>query len=257
MELLGGDRRRRGVSVDAVALYLERLPPLALGRTFNAAVVGFSPHNATLPVYFIHPRDILARALPEWLRGSNTVGTPSWQQVGVLKAAGAGEGVLRTAEVRALSISALLVRLNGCRVALLKLAVESKNAQLALGYADFLWRWPQCFADVVKFNTQHVSGEQVALAVAMLEPAGYARCGEAPLVVKAAAVEVCYGAERDLRGDWDPTKRPSGALPPLPRLVGAQRALLEEMSAGALWDGGAGAPPPPGEAAACPWAAPE
>ena len=163
--------------------------------------------------------------------------------------------MLRTAEVQALSISSLLIRLNGCRVALLKLAVESKNAQLALGYADFLWRWPLCFADVVKFNTQHVSQEQAALAVAMLEPAGYRRCGEISAEMKATAVEMCYDAGRDLRGEWDPAKRPSGVPPPLPRLEAAQRALLVELSAGALWDGGAGAPPPLGEAVACPWAA--
>ena len=250
MELLGGDRRKRGVSVDAMAVYLERLPPLSLGRIFNAAVVGFSPHNATLPVFFVHPRDILAHSLPDYLRGCNSVGRPSWLQLAALKEAGAA-WALRATEVRVLSISALLVRFNGCRVALLKLDVEGLDAHLALGYADFLWRWPRCFADKLMFEVLHAATKaHVQLALALLGAAGYAPCPEG-VPDKDSDVAVYYSEARDQRSGGAAT-RPLGAPPPLPELDGAQRALLEEMAPGALWDGGAWGRTEV-EAAACPW----
>lgn len=252
LEIIGGDRRKRGVSVDAMAVYLERLPPLLLGRIFNAAVVGFAPHNATLPVFFVHPRDILAHSLPDYLRGCNSVGRPSWLQLAALKEAGAA-WALRTTEVRVVSISALLVRFNGCRVALLKLDVEGLDVHLAVGYADFLWRWPRCFADKVVFEVLHAATKaHVALALALLSAAGYAPCPEG-VPDKDSDVAVCYSAAGDRRSGGA-AARPLGAPPPLPELNSAQRALLEEIAPGALWDGGAWGRTE-AEAAVCPWTA--
>jgi hypothetical protein len=205
-------------------------------------------------VFFVLPRDILALRLPDWLRGASSVGAPSWQLAGVLDAAGAA-WALRNAHVRALSISALLVRLNGCQTALLKVSVGGLAAHVALGYADFLWRWPQCMADAVVLEKSHAKKEQLALALTMLSGAGYAACpmeARGGPRVSAGEVALCYVAARDLRRESD-AWRPLGLAPPVPTLSSEQQALLDEMVAGALWDGGTWGHP--GGAEPCPWTA--
>lgn len=47
------------VSVDAMQIYLDRLPTLSHYEKLNAAVVGYQSHPAHLDVYYVDPEDII------------------------------------------------------------------------------------------------------------------------------------------------------------------------------------------------------
>ena len=235
-----------GVSVDAMQLYLSRLPPASHSAVINAAVVGLSPHAASMPVFFIHPRDLITHNLAYWLRGCNSVGKPQMVQVEALKERGL-EHLLRTQDVPVLSIRELLERGNGCRTKLLKLDVEGRDAHLLLGFVDFLWSWPACFADTVLWETVHADAQAQQLAETLLEPLGYARCGAASTY----DASVCYAPSRDVRRErnWGSG---GGGAPPEPKLTGTKLALLRELMEGGQWTmDGAHA------AVECPWRAVE
>ena len=145
----------RGVSVDALQLYLDRLPSHAHHRKLNYAVTGSLPRPATLPVFFIHPSDITAFGLEDFLKGCNRVGEPHPLALSELARTRHAE-LLRTAHVPVLSLPELLLRAGACRLSLLKVDVEGLDAELMLSYAAFLWANPQCRADLLLFEERNL-----------------------------------------------------------------------------------------------------
>lgn len=152
---------RRGVSVDAMSLYLDRLPtlPAEVHKKLNYAVTGFAPHNDTVTVYYVTPEDIAdpANGLPDWIRGCNRVGQPHPAHEAFILAAGKAH-LLHTQPVRLVSVQELLAEVGGCRLGQLKLDVEGLDGHLLLGYADFLWQHPECRADVISFEYKPLGG---------------------------------------------------------------------------------------------------
>jgi hypothetical protein len=146
----------RGASVDAMQLYLDALPTLAAHhRKANFAVTGVVPHAATLPVFFIDPRDIAAEELPDWLKGCNKVGSAHPAALELLaswKGKDRTRDLLKTADVPVAALPELLLRAGACRLSVLRVDVEGLDAELMLAYAAFLWAHPQCRADLLLFE---------------------------------------------------------------------------------------------------------
>ena len=155
---------RRGVSVDAMAIYLDSMPtlPPAVHRKINAAITGYTPHNETVPVYYIDPADLITHGLEFYLRGCNRVGAPHPFQLRELKKKGKME-LLKVAHVRLISLQELIEETGACRVGRLKIDVEGLDATLLFAYADFLWQHPDCHANVLSFETKLIhEGQDVA-----------------------------------------------------------------------------------------------
>ena len=205
----------RGVSVDALQLYLDRLPtlPTSLNRKLNYAVTGTVPHVASLPVYFIHPDDLTKYNLPDFLRGCNRVGSPHPLAVAYLRDADMTEAaraaVLQSRDVPLIALQELLDELHACRLGLLKLDVEGLDAALLLAYVEWLWLHTACFADTLAFEQKSVNvvitpaeESAFAAAIAALGSVGYrldnARSIQEPLFTYRAADDARGWARRAL-----------------------------------------------------------
>lgn len=145
-----------GVSVDAMKIYLDRLPALPHCRKINAAVVGYEPHLSHIDVYYVDPSDIVQHGLPEWLKGCNRVGRPHETTAKVLKEKGL-ESLMQQHLVPVLSIAEILEQTNGCRIKTLKLDIEGLDPELVVAYVMFLWNYPHCYADELWFEFNELS----------------------------------------------------------------------------------------------------
>lgn len=63
----------RGLSIDPISLYIDRLPNRPGCKKINAAI---SNVEGTVNVYFIPPQMLAKHKLPNWLRGCNSIGAP-------------------------------------------------------------------------------------------------------------------------------------------------------------------------------------
>lgn len=152
-----GDKAH-GVSVDAMQIYLDRLPALPTCQKLNAAVVGYEPHPAELDVYYMDPDDIIKHNLPEWLRGCNRVGHPH-QTTAKLLAEKNLPFLMQHRRVPVVSIAELLRQTKGCHIRKLKVDVEGLDPELIMGYVRFLWQNWQCYADEIVFEFNELSSE--------------------------------------------------------------------------------------------------
>ena len=75
-------------------------------------------------------------------------------------------------------MSEVLLTHEGCRTKLLKIDTEGFDTILLIGYSDFLWTHPECWADLIQFETVHSTAAQVAGALKAMEEVGYSKCGE-------------------------------------------------------------------------------
>lgn len=63
----------RGLSIDPISIYLDRLPARPHCKKINAAI---SNREGTVNAYFIPPQTLAKHRLPNWLRGCNSIGAP-------------------------------------------------------------------------------------------------------------------------------------------------------------------------------------
>jgi len=172
-------RPRRGLSVEAMGIYLNRLPP-AQGnlQKMNAAVLGFAPHASTIPVWFIDPENLVKHMdqLPLWLRGCNSVGKPHPQALKYITESGLQE-LYEIENVTLASVGEVLIEGGACRINKFKIDVEGLEANLMVGYVDFLWRHASCHANHIQFETIHAPPDDVLAARRALATVGYSDCG--------------------------------------------------------------------------------
>jgi hypothetical protein len=74
--ILDADENTRGISVEAMDIYLDRLPDRENVRKINAAIVPSSYGKKTVEIFFVHPDTIKEHDLAPWLAGCNSVGEP-------------------------------------------------------------------------------------------------------------------------------------------------------------------------------------
>ena len=173
----------RGVSVDAMKIYLDRLPPQEEHRRYlNYAVTGVMPHSASLPVYYIDPVDIVNQGFHDFLKGCNRVGEPHPLAIETLsnwKSKDVTKEFLKMTDVPVISIPELILVAGACRVGALKIDVEGLDADLILSYVAFLWANPQCRADLVLFEERNLGrkGLPATAYTNMFKAAGAALSG--------------------------------------------------------------------------------
>jgi hypothetical protein len=198
-----GGRKQAGLSVDAISVYINRLPDVPGLERVHAAVVGWEPHNESIVTWFVTPQDLADNwektHVPPWLRGCNTVGRPNPQ---VLEELGKVNllHIYRSQHVPALSVRELLAAHQGCRTRLLKIDTEGFDTILLVGYSNFLWAHPECFADKIQFETMWSSEAMIKGAQDLLAQAGYSYCGlEEDQGGGAPDSVLCYSATKDTR----------------------------------------------------------
>jgi hypothetical protein len=149
-----------GVSVDAMKVYIDQLPEIPqAAMKLNFAVSGMLVHPETLPTYFISPEDLITYKLPEYLKGCNRVGQP--HPLAIAEAAKVKmPQLVQHKEVPVISVPELMEYAGACRISALKIDVEGLDAELILSYVDFLWRNPQCRADIVMFEERNPDGNE-------------------------------------------------------------------------------------------------
>lgn len=163
------------LSVDAMKIYLDRLPSLPGSKKVNAGVVGYSPHPPTLDVYYIPLEDIEKHNLPDWLRGCNRVGKPHESAVQFLKEANQAD-LLKHQEVPIMSVAEIFTKFGGCRTKVFKLDVEGLDPELIMGYVGYLWQHPECHADEITFEFNELSSKVAQeKSIKALELVGYRR----------------------------------------------------------------------------------
>ena len=185
-------------------LYLDRLPKHPGLTKLNAAVLGYSPHPPTIPIHFISPDNLemYFPNLPPWLRGMSSVGGPNEIVQRYIDGVRAPE-VYETLDVALMSIGEVITAGGACRTLLLKVDVEGHDPNLLVGYADFLWRNKECYADVIQFEAVNSPADLVAAAQKALITVGYSECGHAP---DGGGGEddtlLCYNRGADARFFW-------------------------------------------------------
>ena len=65
-----------GISVEAMDIYLDRLPDRTNVKKINAAIVPSLYDKKTVEIFFVHPDTIKNHDLAPWLSGCNSVGEP-------------------------------------------------------------------------------------------------------------------------------------------------------------------------------------
>lgn len=150
-DIKSSGERPSGVSVDAMDIYLDRLPTVDRNVKLNYAVSGYVPHDASVDVYYVKPEDIAKHHLPKWISQCNRVGAPHGAAGGTL----ANNGLLHLMQKKTVplkSIQEILEESGACRMQAFKVDVEGLDSAVILGFVDFLWAHPHCFARFVRFE---------------------------------------------------------------------------------------------------------
>ena len=114
-----------GLSVDAMEIYIDRLPNKPCWKKLVSAIVGTPedvPESGLAQAYFVHPSDINKYGLPEWIRGCNSINRPHPTVRTVL-----GDRNLthlqQNKSVPVISVSTLLDKQGICRIGTFKVRV--------------------------------------------------------------------------------------------------------------------------------------
>lgn len=111
----------RGISVEPVPVYFNALPDRAGLIRLNVAV---SDHSGTCIVYYCDPDVIKARALPNWLRGCNSINAAHPTASGYSVTF---PDLVKTKEVQVISVTKLMSNHSVTEVDLLKIDTEGHD----------------------------------------------------------------------------------------------------------------------------------
>lgn len=141
----------RGLSVDALEIYLDRLPNKPNVTKVCCAVTGASVDSSAIRVFYVDPSDIAAFSLPTWIRGCNSVGEPHPTAMRVLQAKGLTH-LCKTMEVPLVSIGALFKRYDVSAVDYLKLDTEGHDCVILGGLIEYCHEFPSCWPRTILFE---------------------------------------------------------------------------------------------------------
>ena len=119
----------RGLSVDANAIYLDRLPNKNSVKKVNKALSD-DVSLKFMPLYFLTPEDISNYNLSDWLRGCSQVGEPHAMLVAELKARNL-EHLMQMTSIEVISFSKLLTDYNASGIMYLKIDAEINTLKIA------------------------------------------------------------------------------------------------------------------------------
>ena len=121
--LIQSTENQKGLSIDAVSLYLDRLPNNPSVTKLNYAI---SNYSGKIKVYYVHPKDIEENNLSWYLKGCNSIGEPHQVTVRELKENNL-EHLLIEEEVEVFTWKELVKRHNIKSVKTLKIDAEGHD----------------------------------------------------------------------------------------------------------------------------------
>jgi len=143
------DASTTGIAIEPLPYYVDRLPKHPNIKRIAAAITpGAQP--GTMPIYWVHPDDLVKHNLPDWLRGCNRIGGLHLQHM----VPHISPHVRRT-EIQCMSLDALIREHQVSEITFLKLDTEGMDSDILLDYAPCLQRTdnPAPMPDVIQFET--------------------------------------------------------------------------------------------------------
>jgi hypothetical protein len=139
----------RGLSVDPMQMYLDRLPDRPRVTKVCTAVTGARSGTATL--FFAHPSDIRSHNLPPWIRGCGNIGRPHPTLVRQLRKCRRSH-LCRQAEVSVCSIVDLLDAHDARAVGSLRLSAGEHDCDILKGLISHCEQHPSRWPDSIRFG---------------------------------------------------------------------------------------------------------
>lgn len=121
-----------GLSIDAVSLYLEKLPNKKNVQKINCAI---SNYSGEVDVFYVHPDDIEKNGLSWFLKGCNTIGKPHSVTLRELKEKNL-EHLLQKDKVPVLTWKDLIIKYGITQVKLLKIDAEGHDIVIVKNILD-------------------------------------------------------------------------------------------------------------------------
>ena len=143
------DANTHGIALEPLPFYLERLPRHPNVKRIAAAITpGDQPGK--MPIYWVHPDDLVKHNLPDWLRGCNRIGGLHLQHM-----VPHISPYVRRTDVQCISLDSLLRENQVSEITLLKLDTEGMDSDILLDFAPCLRRPqnPAPMPDVIQFET--------------------------------------------------------------------------------------------------------
>ena len=161
-----------GLSIEPVALYLNRLADKKNVRKVNCAV---GDTNGRVKVYYVSPDDVVRFNLPPWVRGCNSVIGPHPSTYRVLERHGLLH-LMQTIEVDCCNWATLVRRYDIDSVKLLKIDAEGHDCYIVNGILD---SGVSVFPKRISFeNNVLTDKELLSRTLEKLASAGYQKVGE-------------------------------------------------------------------------------
>jgi FkbM family methyltransferase len=143
-----------GLSVDALKMYLDKLPEKKNVKKIHA---GVSDREGNIDIYFVRPEQIEYYHMPTWLRGCNSVGEPHPTVLNVLNHYGIPSTVIEKETVVLKSMATLLIENDVQSIDYLKIDTEGHDCVILQNYIDFCEGRPELFAKKIRFETNILS----------------------------------------------------------------------------------------------------
>ena len=150
-EIQKANNNIKGLSIDPIKYYLDRLPQLKNCQKIEAAV---SNKNGICQVYYIPENKIKEFRLPEWLRGCNSINSYHPTGLNIIKNMGLDpHKIFEIKNVEMISFSTLVNRYNIEGIIYLKIDTEGHDTVILSDYYDLVENKPWLRAHKILFES--------------------------------------------------------------------------------------------------------
>ncbi len=160
-----------GLSVEPLSDYLDRLPNKPRVQKVNAAA---SNKSGSLLIYYVPDAVRKQYDLPNWMKGTNSIGTPHPTVVRYLAKHGLPATLIHTRKVPVYSVDRLFRKYGVGSVDYLKVDTEGHDTVILNAYLDLVERQPALRAQRILFESNALSNKRAVEAISKrLEALGY------------------------------------------------------------------------------------
>ena len=170
---------KRGLSIDAMLVYLNRLPIRRNVTKVNAAVVyrsGLrqkSGSGTKARMYYVAPDDIEKYKLPAWLKGCSRMGKPLPEALAELERRDLGS-LMQSTEVPLLTFGAIAAAYRVGSIGFLKVDTEGNDVTILQSALSSFCRRPSLWPETLSYEHQHVADRHACSRMnARLRARGY------------------------------------------------------------------------------------
>ncbi len=146
---------QRGLSIEPLAIYLNKLPDKPLVIKVNCAV---SNIDGSMNIYYIKPENIRQYGLPDWVRGCNSVNKPHITVADMLKKNNINpDNVFTIDKIPVKSFPTLVKEYNIRSVRTLKIDTEGHDCIILQSYLEACQQLNTLFAKDIHFESNVLS----------------------------------------------------------------------------------------------------